>query len=135
MFDLQLVTETDAENPTIGDLKLVKGDIVWVIEKIDQVVQQARIRLLSFRGDWFLDLREGVPYFEDVLVKNPNAGRIRAIMRQSLLGIPSVIRVPDLVLAFDKAQRLLRIRWSLVLDDGTVIRSEDFGPFVLELDA
>lgn len=44
------------------------GDVMF-IDDVERVAQQIKIQLLTFLGEWFLDVTHGVPYLEYVLVK------------------------------------------------------------------
>lgn len=52
MKDIKLTDDLVFEN---GDLKLVDG--------ADRVVQQIKVGLKILKGDWFLDYRKGIDYF------------------------------------------------------------------------
>ena len=43
-----------------------------------------------FRGEWFLDLEAGVPYYQDILGQDFNQDEILDIFRPVILGIEDV---------------------------------------------
>ena len=57
------------------------------------MAQSLRIALHFFLGEWFLDLDEGVPMFEQVLVKNPNLPAIQAMFREKILSVPGILAI------------------------------------------
>lgn len=67
-----------------NDIEIVNGDIA-LIEEPAASGQRIRHRLLTFRGEWFLDLLFGPPYREEVLVKNPRLDVIGAILKSEIL--------------------------------------------------
>jgi hypothetical protein len=100
--DLELAIDThdlSGRNPL--DLSLVRG--------IDSVAQQIKIRLLTFLGEWFLDVRAGVPYFESILVKNPDRLIVEGLFREQIEGVPEVQEIESLTLAFDSLRRELSV--------------------------
>jgi hypothetical protein len=68
----------------VDDLSVHDGDIEFVDEP-DATGQRIRHRLLTFRAEWFLDLTFGVPYREQIFVKNPRQEVIGAILRAEIL--------------------------------------------------
>lgn len=72
------------------DLKYIENDIVVengdlaVVTGIYQSVQQVRDRLLTFIGEWFLNLAYGVDYKKDILVKNPNMNIVNARLKKAI---------------------------------------------------
>lgn len=77
----------------------------------------SRIRLC--RGEWFLDLDLGVPYFEsaDVPASEAIIGQrfsepyVRDVMTQAIASAPGVTRILSLTLDFDSTTRELTVRW------------------------
>lgn len=131
-MDLELVTVVDGDNPDIGDLKLTDGQIRLTQTLKQAVAQHLRIRLQFFFGEWFLNTREGLPYFERVLVKSPNLGAIAGIFRRVILETPGIVALDNLLLDLNASTRMLYIQSFVArLDDGATLTAEDFGAFIL----
>jgi hypothetical protein len=133
-MDLHLTSTIDADNPVEWDLHLTDGQITLSPDQVTGIVQHIRQRLEFFRGEWFLDLREGLPYYQEILVKNPAMPRVRALFRATILETPGVVQVDRLDLSLERATRLLTVTWRASLVDGTVIDAAQYGPFILDLD-
>ena len=71
-----------------GDLAL--GELSHDISITDSAAQAVRIRLLWFFDEWRFSPEFGVPYFEEILVKNPNDLRIRQIIRDEVMSVDEV---------------------------------------------
>lgn len=123
-------TTIDADNPVIGDMHLTEGD-ASIVEGDDATAQEIRSRLLLFRGSYFLDLREGVPWYQEILTKGVAPARVRELLRQAILTHPAIIDVPSLVLSIDRATRAAMVTFEARTTTGTTIRSEDFGPVTI----
>ncbi len=113
------------------DLSLDDGGRLEVVDSDEATAQEIKTRLLFFRGESFMDVREGVPYYQEILKKAPDMARIRAIIRAVILSVPSVIDVPVLEIAHDRATRSATVTWEARTRTGGVVRSADFGPLVL----
>ncbi len=129
---LALTLVPDPDNLIPGDLHLENGQIHWWDG--DEAHLQKVIVLLKFvKGEWFLNTEEGVPYFTHVFVHNPNLRSVRALFKQALLAAPGALSVPVLTLDFDRASRSIAIAFELIFDDGTILSSADYPPFILRL--
>lgn len=91
-----------------GDLLIEERDFV-VYADLDYVRQTIECRLRFGRGEWFLDLSEGVPYYQVVLRKNPDLSAVRALFRRVIMSVPGVVSVPVLTLELDRATRGLSV--------------------------
>jgi hypothetical protein len=97
-------------NPATGDIEIT-----------DSVEQAIKIRLLWFFKEWRLGTEFGIPYFEEVLVKNPNNLRIRQLFREAILDVAEVDSVENLQAALDPATRILTVKYKANCKDGAVL--------------
>jgi hypothetical protein len=113
------------EGRTRWDLKEVQVNkfMIWPIAGADKVAQQIKINLLSFLGEWFLDTDYGVPYLEQVLVKNPRMAAVETILRRHINSVPDVVRIDSLVVNWDRQARLLRVEFTCLTHLGPVTES------------
>ena len=107
-----------------GDL-LIDDDSFILVDEDDAIVQQLTIRFKFFLGEWFLDTRLGVPYFPEVLVKNPDLSRVRGIFQQVILTTPGIASVDSLELLLDNATRVLSVSFRARKTDGEILEFKD----------
>lgn len=125
-------------DPTTHDLTLdAGGRLEYVTDSTDDAadaatVQEIKTRLLFFRGECFADLREGVPYYQEILIKGVDLGRVKAILRQAIASVPGIADVPKLEVNLDRATRAATVVFEARTKRGRVIRSADFPPLVIE---
>lgn len=131
-MELRLTIDINADNPVRGDLHLENGQLSFCTG-VTAAVQDLHTRLNFSRGEWFLDAREGFPWFEDVLRKNPNIPAIRALVRKAILQSPYIQDVEKLDLRYDRADRSLRIEFLAVSTSSAIIQSQDVGPIIISL--
>lgn len=104
-----------------GDLFIDKnGDIVIT----DSVAQAIRIRLLWFYQEWRFSPATGVPYFEEVFVKNPSLLRIRQIFRDKIMSVTEVKNLLELNVDLNKEKRTVKISYKAAVSDGSVLDEE-----------
>lgn len=101
----------DADN----NLVRVAGRLV-IAEDGDSIVQAIRLSLSIFKAEWFLDENEGLPYWEEILVKNPNTAQIQRLFLDRISAIPGVDTVDSLVLDFDRVNRALTVTFKVSTD-------------------
>lgn len=104
-------------------IRLVRGP--------DAVIQRVRQRFMFHLGEWFLDQRLGVPYRDEIFVKNPDVGLVTSIFRRVLVATPGISRVVSMVASLDTATRLLSCSFQALLEDPSVIIRAVDAPFKL----
>lgn len=102
-----LVTDTDKHT-------------IWAINGADKVAQQIKITLLAFFGEWFLDVTFGVPYLEEILVKNPRIATVETILRAHINAVPHVIRLETFILDWNRQTRTLSLNFVAQTDYGPI---------------
>ena len=96
---------------------------IWPIDGADKVAQQIKINLLSFLGEWFLDNTYGVPYLEDILIKNPRMAVVETILRNHIYSVPNVISIDSLVIDWNRKARTLGVQFTCETDLGPITDS------------
>lgn len=122
-----------AIDPLTHDLSFVNGELVLVQTVHEEVAIVLDAKFKHFKGGWFLDVRQGFPWFEVVYVKNPDVQIIKGVFRQTILDTPGVTDVPQLDLAFDRGARLLTGTIRVLCDDGVILVGGPGDPFIVEL--
>jgi hypothetical protein len=73
------------------------------------VAQRIGIRLRCWLGEWFLDVRHGVPYLGGVLGKQPRLEMVEATLRAQILGVAGVRSIVSFSLSVDSRTRVARV--------------------------
>lgn len=102
---------------TTGALVFTDGDLV-ITPPLEAAAQHIRERLELAQGEWFLDLEDGVPWRERVLVRNPDIAVISAILRERILGTPEVLRLASFDLRFTRVTGELRLAFVAIVEGG-----------------
>jgi hypothetical protein len=118
MLDLALNAKTH-------DLAL-NSDVMF-IDNAERVAQQIKIQLLTFLGEWFLDVTHGVPYLNYVLVKNPNFTLIRELFREQILKVNGVSNLVSIDIDFNSATRKMLLSYEAETEYGMIVRKEVLG--------
>ena len=105
---------------TGGGLSIVDGDLV-LLDGLDAIAQDVSTRLKMFLGEWFLDTRMGVPYFQRILVKNPSMPDVIAILTKVVAATPGVLSITKgLTYALNGSDRSLTVAFNANTTSGTL---------------
>lgn len=113
-----------ALDPLTGDLAISAGKLAIVTGR-DAVAQRLSVRLKLFRGDWFLNQLDGIPYHDLILPKRVSAGVRREVFRRAIAELRGVSQVLALDLQIDPKTRVLTVTGTAQLTDLTLL------PFVV----
>lgn len=108
-----------ALNIAKNDLVIQNNDLI-LIDNAERVAQQILITLRFWLGEWFLDTREGVPYLEYVLIKNPNMSHIRQILTEKIQSVEGVKSIVSLNFDFRRVTRELYVDFEIDTDYGLI---------------
>lgn len=84
----------------------------------EEIAQILRQRLRVFLGEWFLDTREGIDYYGEILKKAPDPGQVDALFKNEILTSPGVIELIEFNL--DIEGRQLQLSFAARTEDGII---------------
>lgn len=88
-----------------GNFKLVKDAA--------ETVQHVRSRLLFYMGEWFLDIKAGTPYFQQIFTKPANLANIESILKYRILNTPGVSKLIEFSLDYTgESERRLNVSFT-----------------------
>lgn len=114
-----------------NDLQITEGRLVLLTDNDEALAQKLRNKFLLGKGEWFLDTRLGVPYFEQIMIKNPNTEIIKQIFRQVILKTDGISSVDSVEISVS-AERELSFSFRAVADSGAVITGGSGTAFIVE---
>lgn len=117
---------------TDNDLTLVQGQLRLVTDVAEEAAIELGNRFRFVQGEYFLDTRQGVPYFGFVFVKNPDVLLIRQLFRSIILSVQGVSRIVDMQCDFDSSARKLDFAFRALAANGKIIAGGAGKPFIVE---
>ena len=96
------------------------------IDGFNATVQAVETRLKLFRGEWFLNLSSGVPYYQVVFVKPAKLSEIEAAIRNTIIETDGVKELLAFELNFDRQTRSASVSFSANTIYGEEISLESF---------
>lgn len=100
-MNLMLDPDTHELVKTAGNLTLVR--------KSPEVRQKLKCGYQFFLGEWFLDTTLGVPYYQLILVKNPNMDLVNSTLMSVALKTPGMLELRGFRLNYDRGTRELAV--------------------------
>lgn len=88
-----------------GDLTLDKNGNMQVVTDLEGLRQKIIQKLTLFKGEWFLDVEAGLPYFQDVLIKGVDVGLVSTLINTEILDEPEVLEVTEFTADLDPDTR------------------------------
>lgn len=87
----------------------------------DLVCQRVRHRLQTFMGECFLDTSVGIPYYTEVLKKNPDMRRVRALLLATISGVEGIRKILELKVDFIARSREYKVIFKAEAVDGSIV--------------
>lgn len=108
-------------NPLTHDIDLTSGTATMFEDNISVVAQRVKIAILTKRGEWFRNIREGIPYYQDFFSRKNNKSFIDQFMVNYIADIEDVSKVTSYESTIDVQSRNIEIKVSVETYDGTIL--------------
>lgn len=99
------------------DLKIEQGDIALCPDDNTCLSQAIGIKLKTIKGEWFLDITQGIPYFTHIFGQHRSVSYIREVMVSEILSISGVKEVNNFSVSMESNRKLL-ISFDVVFSNG-----------------
>lgn len=104
---------------TSNDLAIDGGDLV-LVDGLDAISQHVRLRLLTLRGEWFLDRTAGTPYLQSIFGKVASLDPVASILRDKILATPGILSFESFSLELDPRTRELSLAFQALTTGGVL---------------
>jgi hypothetical protein len=104
-----------------GDLDISSKSLALTTTLIEYVGQRLTQRLRFFLGEWFLDVRLGIPYFRYAFVKKPDTALLASIFARIIRGTAGVSALRSISVKVDSKTRIGTVEFEAVLSSGEVL--------------
>lgn len=105
-----------------NDLKIVNGDLA-IVEGSDAIVQDLQQQLQLWFGEYFLDTTKGIPFRQQILVKNPNIDIVQGYITDCVTKVPGILQMLDFAINYDANGRAATVSVSVQESSGQVINT------------
>lgn len=97
------------------------GQIAFVSDPAEALRQRIESHLRTFLGEIFDDETKGVPYYSEVLVKNPDIASITSLLIYQTSLVEGVSKVNSLSVNFDQKTRDFAVSFEVIAVDSTIV--------------
>lgn len=104
------------------DLEIVNGDIKIFDTAELATVQKLKIRLLSYRGEWFRDISTGVPYLQAILGKRNTKLTADTVIKNEIITTDNIASITSYTSSIN-SERKLSITFSAIMTSGGSIEN------------
>lgn len=108
MKDILLNSDWDIALTEEGDISLVTSP-----------VQKVLIKLKWFFSEWVFDPEKGIPWYEEVLIKNPDTEGIKKRLIREMLDVDDVLEVPRLDITINPKTRQALVKFTMRTSEKT----------------
>lgn len=119
---MDLLLDLNPLSPSYGDLTWKNGPLTpdyTTQSRVDIVAQRLRIRLLTFREEWFLDTGYGIPYFQRILGHKIKKSAVDLIFQREILAENGVKELTFFESTFENRKYTLSFRVKVTTGDET----------------
>lgn len=121
---MDISIDLNVASPNYRDLLVLSQDLVITSDVnpsgTNPILQDILQRIRMFLGEWFLDNTQGIPYWTQILVKNPSQSKINAIFQNVILGTPGVQILTTYSISINAATRVLTVSFTCQTTSGKV---------------
>ena len=106
-----------------GDIAIESGEMVFITSR-EEIAQFISQKIKTFFGEWFLDVRLGIPYFSSILIKRVQPAVIESIFINEILATPGVVKITEFDINLDKLTRRMTLDFTAETINGKIDFSE-----------
>lgn len=107
---------------TVRRLDEETGDIVTRGQQFltgrEEIAQTVLTRLRLFLGEYFRDIKDGTPWYEQILGKFSSLSTVEAVLRARIANTPGVIRITSFSTDFDIDSRKYSVTAGILTEYG-----------------
>lgn len=108
-----------ALDPSNGDLIIVDFDLA-IVSSTDQIAQNLAIRLRFIQGEWYLNILDGIPYYQYFFIKNPNQIQIETFLKDEISNTNGVVEITSFSSDFDGLSRKFTVNFGCTTINGNL---------------
>jgi len=82
-------------DPVTHDMVYSNGETPLTSDRNLTVAQRLKIKLQTFKGEWFLDTTIGIPYFQVIFQRGVSKATIDTIYQEAILSEPDVVSIVE----------------------------------------
>lgn len=118
---------TDTVGSDAQDIRVDRIGNLLVVDGLEDVRQRVLMRLRWWIGQWFLQVRDGVPYRPEIFQRSTSVGLAAAVVSDQIKRVPGVTSVRNVIASIDPVSRLMQYSATIDTAFGTIQMDETVG--------
>jgi hypothetical protein len=105
-------------DPLTDDVTLDSTNNLRFTETLTEYVsQKITNNLQTFKGEWYQNIAIGVPYYDRVLIKNPDLDDVDNLFQSEILEVKEVVEILEYESEFDNSTRKYTVNWKVLAQE------------------
>jgi hypothetical protein len=105
-------------DPLTDDVTLDSTNNLRFTETLTEYVSQKIINnLQTFKGEWYQNIDLGVPYYDRVLIKNPDLDDVDNLFQSEILEVDEVVEILEYESEFDNSTRKYTVNFKVLAQE------------------
>lgn len=109
-----------------GDIDVTDNAVVLITNDLEAISQRLKIRLKTFKEEWFLNANAGLPYFQTIFSKGTSKVLVDSIIRNYILETNGVVRLTEFQSIKDDSNRTYTLSFKAETPSGETLLIKDF---------
>lgn len=110
----------------INDNDLISEDgKIKLVYRADEVLQRVRTRLRKIKGEWFLNINTGIPYYEGQILGGKDFNYIKLVISAEIINTEGVSDIQELNLITDPKTKKTSIYAAIIIDESVYELTEE----------
>jgi len=103
-----------------GDIDITNNSLRLTSSDLEEVRQKVEIRLRTFRGEWFMNINAGLPYFQKMLQKGSSKSFLDTQIKSTTLATTGVIAITKFNSEINQSLRKYSATMTVTTSEGSV---------------
>lgn len=112
-----------AVDQKINDIIFQDFDFV-LYDELNEIMQNLSIRLKFFLGEWYLDITQGLPYYQIIFSKNANLIQVESLIKNEILNTRGITEIIDFQSDYEPRGRIFSVKFTAKSISGEPIYKE-----------
>jgi len=104
-------------DPETKKLTITNRSLGFTTSDSEYFAQILKLRLYIIKGEWYLNNSIGLPYFDEILIKNPNLSRIEDLMKREIIAVTGEQSIKTFNLEYNNITRELTVTFTVQVDE------------------
>lgn len=108
-------------DPDTHDITLINRNLRLTTTTTEWLSAKIEAHLKVYQGEWFLNRLLGIPYFQEIFIKDINISDVTAILSEQIRGIEGVEDLVSFDTIYNSSTRLYNYTFTVIATTGETV--------------